>query len=594
MYSERFYYIKWLINPKNWVNLILWIVNRITYFILRKDKRLKFFLYPHKVRVLSKNIINSYKKSFKHKKVNKKNSNFKFPKLIKLASKNFKTRSDGYFWDIKFNDPEDTMSLHRWNFLVEFISLDRLDIKQIQNHKNLIISWVGWSKNSNSKNLLVWNTYTISERLVNATLFFRAIEETMDKELKKILYDQTIFLIKNLEYNASHTGNHIINNARALYIVGIELNELRFIDLSLEILNESMSDIFRNDGFLREGSSHYQLLVTKWFCELVYFSELSANSIDYKYFSSHFIKIYNASKFFIFKKVKKSIPLFGDVSPDFSPNFLINLLFEEKNNFYSKIIDDFFKKNNKKKKTRYNKKKSYFIKSKGIDEWYRFNNEESTLFLRFPSNGRNDFTGHYHNDLMHFFYSFNNVPIFIDLGRIDYESRSMCESLSHNSLVIRELGLIPEGYYGYPKGYGETENIIRHNYSNNQIQVFLKSNGFSRIKKNIKYNRKFIIRNNEFSVIDSLNISDNSSSTLNFYFSPYLSIRILNSSTVEVISKDSSEKFLLFINRKKINPYTLKIMKTAASESYGSKIQSNVLVIKNQGSFKQELKLIGN
>ena len=594
MYSERFSYLKWLINPKNWVNLIWWIVNRGIYFILRKDKRLKFFLYPHKVRVLSKNIINSYKESFKHQKVNKKNSNFKFPKLIKLASKNFKTRSDGYFWDIKFNDPEDTMSLHRWNFLVEFISLDRLDIKQIQNHKNLIISWVGWSKNSNSKNLLVWNTYTISERLVNATLFFRAIEETMDKELKKILYDQTIFLIKNLEYNASHTGNHIINNARALYIVGIELNELRFIDLSLEILNESMSDIFRNDGFLREGSSHYQLLVTKWFCELVYFSELSANSIDYKYFSSHFIKIYNASKFFIFKKVKKSIPLFGDVSPDFSPNFLINLLFEEKNNFYSKIIDNFFKKNNKKKKTRYNKKKSYFIKSKGIDEWYRFNNEESTLFLRFPSNGRNDFTGHYHNDLMHFFYSFNNVPIFIDLGRIDYESRSMCESLSHNSLVIRELGLIPEGYYGYPKGYGETENIIRHNYSNNQIQVFLKSNGFSRIKKNIKYNRKFIIRNNEFSVIDSLIISDNSSSTLNFYFSPYLSIRILNSSTVEVISKDSSEKFLLFINRKKINPYTLKIIKTAASESYGSKIQSNVLVIKNQGSFKQELKLIGN
>ena len=69
-------------------------------------------------------------------------------------------------------------------------------------------------------------------------------------------------MINKLEYFDDLTGNHIINNARAILIAGISFNILEWKKLSKKILEIELSKLIYKDGFLRE-----EALITSYYLQ---------------------------------------------------------------------------------------------------------------------------------------------------------------------------------------------------------------------------------------------------------------------------------------------------------------------------------------
>ena len=70
-------------------------------------------------------------------------------------------------------------------------------------------------------------------------------------------------------------NNHVINNARALLFASILLDIEFYSDLAFAILRSNLPELVSNDGFLREGSSHYQFIFTRWILEMLWLSKIS-------------------------------------------------------------------------------------------------------------------------------------------------------------------------------------------------------------------------------------------------------------------------------------------------------------------------------
>ena len=82
------------------------------------------------------------------------------------------------------------------------------------------------------------------------------------------MYQHGEYILNRLEYYGDgQTGNHLINNGRGLFLSGLFLDHEEWIEVGAEILVKEAQRAFGPSGILREGSSHYHLLVTKWFLE---------------------------------------------------------------------------------------------------------------------------------------------------------------------------------------------------------------------------------------------------------------------------------------------------------------------------------------
>ena len=155
-----------------------------------------------------------------------------------------------------FSDTETLLSLHRFAWLR--ILGDTVDPAWV----NTI--WQAWSyKFGNPDNSWAWHPYTASERAINILQFAirHGIPSPMGDTLK-ILSAHGPAIAEKLEYFGDHhTSNHLANNGRGLFILGLVLEMPNCINLGFSILVEEAKRIFMKSGILREGSSHYHLLL---------------------------------------------------------------------------------------------------------------------------------------------------------------------------------------------------------------------------------------------------------------------------------------------------------------------------------------------
>ena len=91
-----------------------------------------------------------------------------------------------------------------------------------------------------------------------------------------------------------------------------------------------LPDLVSSEGFVREGSSHYQFLITRWLLEVRFFAQ-SNNDFDFlKMLDKYCEKLESKCQFFQTGDTKdclREYPLFGDISPDCSPEWLLHLSF---------------------------------------------------------------------------------------------------------------------------------------------------------------------------------------------------------------------------------------------------------------------------
>lgn len=110
-----------------------------------------------------------------------------------------------------------------------------------------------------------WHPYTAAERAVNILAHARrhGMPGPAERSLA-VLAAHVPAIAAQLEYSGEHhTGNHLSNNGRGLFLLGLALGWQRAADLGARILTAEAARLFAPSGMLREGSSHYHLLVAR-------------------------------------------------------------------------------------------------------------------------------------------------------------------------------------------------------------------------------------------------------------------------------------------------------------------------------------------
>jgi len=485
-------------------------------------------------------IENCYKKSSK-----KTESGYQGQRSIHLAcgELNYDNVPD---WNAEFDDSEQTMLMHRWNWLMTELTNPKSPDSAARGIE-LIKSWI--AVQGSIKSNLAWKSYTVGERICNCIIFLSYIG-AKNKNLPETitsLRDMTLYLYKNLEYHPNGAiFNHILNNGRALYYSGQFFENHVLVELSSAIIKNEITMIVNDDGFVREGSSHYQFLVTRWILEIyilakvvndVFLCDILKERLSKMIKACWFLLVYNE------RECDWSFPLIGDVSPDFTPDWFVGLPWSmpaldlykpeflpnppsEKG--WSNLFDDV--------EVRYTSPDGNGIFGKrsfqSCDEsgWFRLDYDNITIFWHVEPAGTPLFPSHGHCDTGSFVMFIEGEQLLIDPGRLSYvdnnEGRYGITAAAHNQVTID--GYDPFLYHHrnrYPEFYIKSKPVVSYQWTKEGFEFTLRHDGFVRIVGDqITFERIFKVYKKGLNIKDSFIGNKKHYMRTHFHWAPGLEI----------------------------------------------------------------------
>jgi len=428
-------------------------------------------------------------------------------------------------WNTEFDDPEQTMSMHRWNWL----------LMELTNPKSpdsttwgigLMKSWLAIQ--GPKKSNLAWKSYTVGERICNCIIFLSYVG-AKNKDLSKIIASlsvMTLYLCRNLEYHPNGIiDNHILNNGRALYYSGQFFRNHELVELSTAIIKHEIMVIVNDDGFIREGSSHYQFLVTRWILEIYILAKVVNDDLLCGMIKEHLSKMIKACWFLLVYNEREcdwSFPLIGDVSPDFTPDWLVGLP-------WSMQAIDLYKPeilpNSPSKKGWLNLFEDIEVRCKLPDGngifgkrsfqsyresgWYRLDYDKITIFWHVEPAGTPLLRSHGHCDTGSFVMLIEGEQLLVDSGRFSYVDNNEgiygITTTAHNQVTIDGYG--PFLYYHrnrYPEFYIKSKPDVGYKWTKKGFEFTLRHDGFGRIVgDNITFERTFKVYKERLNIQDS-------------------------------------------------------------------------------------------
>jgi len=425
---------------------------------------------------------------------------------------------DTISWEYEFKDTEDHEALHRWTWLLYKI-VDDKSKETIAWVKKCMEEWItryGFHPDSSLK----WNAYAVSERVCNAIVICQKTGLDCQGIIADGLRVMAYHIAHHLEYYGSKdTFNHILNNARALYVYGVFFKDEELKGLAVSIFENELPRLITKEGFLREGSSHYHFLITRWILEVMFFASKDGDVSFIEKFKDYVKQMVRQCHFFLVhdeKGEKLSIPIIGDVSPDVTPQWLINLPASRlAKSFYNSSeeggeIEGWAKLFNEPlagvDSLDCSKEERHLInKTSG---WYRFCCGETDLFIYLRPSANYSNRGHYHSDSLSFCLFIKGKPILIDCGRATYTNNDLGRwgqsADAHNSIAIDELELFPFLQSSYlwetfPKEM--LRCVLSFEESDNDVVISLEGGGFRRLGKDaVDLTRTIRISKNKNSV----------------------------------------------------------------------------------------------
>lgn len=514
-----------------------------------------FHNYPNKILSIKKinKRFNIKKISFK-KKLKKTNPTINLN--INLAS--FKIIKDSFnLWSSadKFKDIEDVVSAHRWIWVYQLLDEKKISLRQKKIFINESIN--NWFYLYGTKKLSkfdpIFEPYTISERLVVYVFLVKMGFVKKNIIHLNLLKKQFIFLTENIEFFYKKDSNHVLNNLRSILIFAKFIDSKVHLNFFSEIFKDICNKYLDNFGFFIFGSSHYQFIFSRWIIDIF------INNIETKFLSTKVLNILSACKFFENEfNNKTSIPCFGNISPDYTPsyivNFLSNILIKNKFNNNNEIFKNFYHQEFQKKFLKRNLKSI-----KNHKEWKKISNNNISLYARNPNSNGFHFN-HSHNDFFNFILFIKNQPLIVNFGKKNYSkiSEKYKQGKFHNSFEIEKKNIFDELYFNKIKNYfsqicknykvREDYEALKFDYKNKKFEFF---RDFKII------NKKKIILKNSFKSINLTNLK------LNFFFSPEIKFNLKKNFILITINKQkikmnifSTTKYKMSIfnnNKKKIS-----------------------------------------
>lgn len=357
-------------------------------------------------------------------------------------------------WDRKFDDAEDAAAFYRFMWLYRFVieNINLIDRETLlQYSKNVIYSWIDFYKDKNKEEVHseVWQTYSVAERVFN-WIFILALlspECINDKIIINSIIKQACYIQENLEYYGERfTGNHLTNDGRGLYTVGAMLGLNEFRELGCKLIKNEYDRVIYKPGYLREGSSHYQILYTKWFTDL-YWIALCVKDNEFEKWIEPRLKdlvICSESFFSYDKNGFVDMDFWGDISPDHPPMWIIGAPAVARKLMGEKVFDfipqtqGFHSLLNMRKEEGEKFEGKTYVEN---EEWGRIENENCIVHGRVFSNiYPNNAPGHFHKDTGSFTLKYKGKKIIVDAGRCNYSgigaSKYQKDFYGHNQIVI--------------------------------------------------------------------------------------------------------------------------------------------------------------
>ena len=583
---------------KSFVSLIFLLNSIILRKLIKFFNLQKFFFYPRSIYRLSKQVKTNKKielQNFKKLPNQTLKNKIKKDLKIKFFDKYIQINYD-FSWKSFSNDIEKDCALGRWHWLIDN-DFEKQSFVGYEDGILLVQSWILSRSNEKISN----NPYEISERITNFIYFLIFHKKTyldIPHDIKKYL-DKIAFILANtIEFNNEDlSGNHIINNARALIVFGYFFNSDNHYNLGKELLSYMLPKLIYDKLFLRESSSHYQYLFTSWIFEIYFFSS-EKNDLKLKLMLEHYLSnLINGCLFFKTGKDDEYV-LIGDISPDKNPKWLENitsifLILSKKKNIkkfdtgWASMISNIFDIN--KYEIDFSEiefDEFCFYKEAGYLKLRKF---KWLIFKHIEKNTNYNMACHAHHDFTSVIVYYDSNEVLIDTGRLDYtdtiEGKFGKNAKAHNTITIDgNPASLSKSDWHIPKEYKKREFDIVFKNEKNFFEIDLIHNGFQRINRKIeKHRRTIIIEKELISISDS--IYGKGKIKLNSYFhfpkSFEINDKIENSSTenyIDFVYSTENKSLNSFFNLEEYSGSTIPFLGWRF-KNYGEKLLASTKVL---------------
>lgn len=320
-------------------------------------------------------------------------------------------------------DVEDYFADNRWGFLLQSL------LEGAADWNGGIARCLRWVESHTHKTDRAWEAYSSCERIANLLVFLAAMPGPLrrvatDARVDSFLVESLHWVYRHLEYyGPAETNNHLLNNARALVMGGVATRNSAAVAAAVKTLRWCLPEMIGEGGFLRERSSHYQLVVLNWLLDTWQFlsASLGQDSADARFLRGYVERMVTAAAM-LCDRDGKLTALIGDISPDVTPaqsSERLGLLYPD---FWP--IDAVFTQ-----------------RCLVRDGWFRLSDGKSLVLGNLPSGQYPfNFPTHGHCDATHFVFRHQDQEILVDPGRYRYTRDAVSEfqqsALGHNLPLV--------------------------------------------------------------------------------------------------------------------------------------------------------------
>lgn len=427
-------------------------------------------------------------------------------------------------WHKNEQDEEDIFALHRFIWLLRWLSLHP-DHDSLKTSDAIVLDWI--EQITFQQKPSAWETYSVAERVVNWLLYLCATKEHRDfddqfiDKIADAFVQHLNHIVQHLEYYNGMCNNHILNDARALYIGGQLLQLPPMANLGRLLFQLHAPAMIDEEGSLLEDSSHYQLLLTRTFVEVAWVAKIT-NDTSFTNFLEPITQSMQHCSLYLGHHSRENLadmfPRVGDVSPDVPvawfypepPNH------QDSENWWGlwdvdkflSVLED----------TDYSQS---FLEWK----WLTSSDIFFKALIHTPNNLKTYPRGHGHLDFGSFLLYDANGPILVDRGRNSYSSnlgRYGWTAQAHNSTLINGVPLLPscQGAFFAYKEY--LENDILFEIDETKKQFLWRTNAVNRLDESLNWQRTLTLNSKEVTILESVSNPNKIDLTIEtrFHFAP--------------------------------------------------------------------------
>ncbi len=350
-----------------------------------------------------------------------------------------------------------------------------------------------------AENPLAWNAYSVSERVVNWLLYLcatrkhRRVDSQLAGTIGASLCGHLTYIMEHMEYYGESYNNHILNNARALYLGGRMLHLQQAADLARVLFRECVPRLIDNEGCLLEGSSHYQLLLTRTMIETLWAARVSEDTAFAGWLEDIATSMTSSCLYLGsgLDSLEDTFPRIGDVSPDYPVSwFYPDSEYGRDTVSWRRLWDDSTTESLLKKQAGRTKV------SGTLTEW-RWISTPGAAFralVHTPQSGLYP-VAHGHLDFGSFQLHDGEKSVLVDRGRISYRSDSQgmygFSPKAHNTTLINGLPLVPDcrGLFSAYSEYLSNGTGLSIHEKNGQKTISWETNAVERIGTGMKWER---------------------------------------------------------------------------------------------------------